>query len=66
MAGRAHGDAHYVLVGAPNAKEQVRFFIARNRAVAKHVRQPSAWPASGYMPLKAVEPYEDQWRTLLQ
>lgn len=51
----------YVLLGPPNGKKPVRFFIARNTDLADHVHRPPDWPKNGFMPLKAVEPYADEW-----
>ena len=51
----------YVLLGPPKGHKRVRFFIARNRDLASHVHRPPGWRNSGFMPLKAVEPYADGW-----
>jgi hypothetical protein len=38
-----------------------RFFIVRNRELAALVHYPPNWSEQGFMPLKAVEPYENRW-----
>jgi hypothetical protein len=53
----------YVLLGREDAKKPVRFFIARNRDLAPP-HQPSGWKAHGFMPIRAVEQFENQWDTL--
>jgi len=54
----------YVLLGSTDCKKPVRFFIAKNSDVAKHVHKPSGWGKNGFMPIKAIEQYEDEWRSL--
>ena len=54
----------YVLLGAEDSKKPVRFFIAKNRKLANSVHQPSGWRLNAFMPMKAVEPYEDRWDLL--
>jgi hypothetical protein len=56
----------YVLVGSQDCKKPVRYFIARNRDLAKYVHRQSGWTKNGFMPMKAVEPYENQWENLLK
>jgi len=56
----------YVLVGSQECKKPVRFFIAKNSDVAKHILQPSGWTKNGFMPMKAVQPYENKWDGLLK
>jgi hypothetical protein len=43
----------YVLLGAENGAKPVRYFIAKNSAVAKHVHVPNGkWEQNGFMSLK--------------
>jgi hypothetical protein len=51
----------YVLLGLPDSRKPVRFFIARNRDLAAHVHRPPGWPKNGFMPLKAIEPHAERW-----
>lgn len=60
-----NGVTVYVLLGPENGKKAARFFIARNRALADHIHCPSGWKEHGFMPMKAVEPYENRWDALL-
>jgi len=53
----------YVLLGPENGARSARFFIAKNREVAKHVHHPPDW-TNGFMSLKAIEKYEDHWDSL--
>ncbi len=54
----------YVLLGAEDAKKPVRFFIARNRDLAKSVSPVSTWQQSAFMSLKSIVSYEDCWDLL--
>jgi len=54
----------YVLVGSEKSSPQVRYFIAKNRKVARHAHWPVGWPSSGFMDLKAVERFEDAWQNV--
>jgi hypothetical protein len=54
----------YVLLGPEDGEKPVRFFIAKNRDLAKHIHYPSGWKENGFMPLKAVEQYENHWEAL--
>jgi len=56
----------YVLLGSPECKKLVRYFIAKNREVAKHVHRPSGWGKNGFMAMKAIERYENRWDALLK
>lgn len=51
----------YVLVGSMDANKPVRYFIAKNRKVKDHIHSPKGWKEHGFMPLKAVQKYEDNW-----
>jgi hypothetical protein len=59
----------YVLLGPEDSKKAVRFFIARNADLKDAFHYPSEWKEqerpSAFMPLKVLEPYENQWDTLL-
>ncbi|MGE0677723.1 hypothetical protein [Pseudolabrys sp.] len=54
----------YVLLGKEDGQKPVRYFIARNRELAKYVHKPPKWTANAFMLLKSVEPYEDRWDVL--
>jgi hypothetical protein len=56
----------YVLLGSLDCKKPVRYFIAKNRDVKKHIHKPSGWQKNGFMPMKAIQPYENKWNTLLK
>jgi hypothetical protein len=51
----------YVIVGKDGTKP-VRYFIARNRQLAKHVTQPATYTANGFVSLKAVRKFENNWK----
>lgn len=63
----------YVLVGPERALKPVRYFIAKNRRMAKHVHYPAGWRDHGVLSMKALARYEarpdaDQdagWRRIL-
>jgi len=54
----------YVLLGTEDGEKSVRFFIAKNRQLAKHVHCPPDWKQHGFMSLKAVQKYENHWDAL--
>jgi hypothetical protein len=54
----------YVLIGPADGKKPVRFFITRNCDLVKDVHCPPKWKDQAFMPMKAIEQYEDQWETL--
>lgn len=54
----------YVLLGSLDCKKTVRYFIAKNRDLVKHVHSPKGWRQHGFMPMKAVERYENRWDLL--
>lgn len=54
----------YVLLGKEDAQKSVRYFIARNRDVAQHVHRPAKWRNNAFMPLRAIQQYEDRWDIL--
>lgn len=55
----------YVLVGGPDAARPIRYFIARNADLAPHLHQPAGW-TNGFMPLRALQAFEDNWAALRQ
>ncbi|MDQ2764241.1 MAG: hypothetical protein M3Y22_12420 [Pseudomonadota bacterium] len=55
----------YVLVGSIGSKNPVRFFIAKNRELVKHLHRPKGWESNGFMPLKALLGHEDRWDVIL-
>ena len=44
----------------------MRYFIARNRDLAKHAHKPNSpkWTQNGFMSLRAVKDFEDHWELL--
>ncbi len=63
FAKRADQVTVYVLLGA-EAVMPARFFVAKNRDLATDVRQPPTWKAFGFIDVKSVEKYEDNWDLL--
>ena len=67
---RANQVTVYVLLRPEDGEKPVRFFIAKNRAVKKQVHYPlnritaTPWIENGFMPIKALERYENQWEAL--
>lgn len=53
----------YVMLGGADATNPIRYFIARNAALASHLHQPAGW-TNGFMPLRAVLPFENNWDEL--
>jgi hypothetical protein len=56
----------YVLLGPEHSNKPVRFFIAKNSDLKKHFKKPRQWKHHGFMSMKVVAPYEDEWKTLLR
>jgi hypothetical protein len=54
----------YVLLGPEDGARPVRFFIAKNRQLAKHVHCPPDWKLNAFMPMRAVQKHENQWDVL--
>jgi hypothetical protein len=54
----------YVLLGKEDARQQIRFFIAKNRAVQKHIHRPSGSKQHGLLSMKVLKEYEDKWDSL--
>lgn len=54
----------YVLLGKEDARAAVRYFVTKNRHLASKIHKPAGWKEQAFMPLKAVEKYEDNWNTL--
>lgn len=54
----------YVLIGNERAAKPVRFFVTFNRDLANSPHHPPGWIGTGFIPLKAVEPFEEQWNKL--
>jgi hypothetical protein len=55
----------YVLIGPPNGKKPVRFFLAKNRDLAPHVHRQSGWAVNGFMRIQALLDHENRWDRLL-
>ncbi|TPJ44453.1 hypothetical protein [Mesorhizobium sp. B2-7-1] len=56
----------YVLIGKASSSKPVRYFIARNRDLAANVQAPAGWRDNAFMPLRAVQGYEDRWDILVE
>jgi hypothetical protein len=54
----------YVFLGAVKSKNPVRYFIAKNRQLAKQAHYPKGWTKNGFMRMKALEPFENKWEIL--
>lgn len=54
----------YVSLGQADSEKPVRYFIAKNRDLAKYVHKPSTWRINAVMPMKAVKQYENCWNAL--
>ena len=54
----------YVLLGSQEGTKPVRFFIAKNRHLAESPHYPQNWTENGFINLKAIAKYEDQWDAL--
>ena len=54
----------YVLLGPEEGTKPVRFFVAKNRDLAENPHYPSNWKDNGFMNLKAIAKYENQWDAL--
>ena len=59
----------YVLIGRETTSHPVRYFIARNRDLAKHVHVPPGWKDGAFIKMTAIEDYEvkasEGWRAIL-
>jgi hypothetical protein len=56
----------YVLLGKDDARKPVRYFLAKNRALAAHVSTPPKWKANAFVFLKSVQKYEDHWNIFIR
>jgi hypothetical protein len=60
----------YVLIGAPNGKKAVRFFVAKNRDLAGKFHRPLKWKQNAFMRINALQKHEvtggEDWAALLQ
>ena len=63
FAKRAHQVTVYVLLGA-EAATPARFFVVKNSDLAAQFRQPPTWKVFGFIDVKLVEKYEDNWDIL--
>jgi len=55
----------YVLIGPETALKPIRYFVAKNRDLAAHLHRPSGWDANGFLRIKALKDYEDNWDAIL-
>jgi hypothetical protein len=63
FARRADQVTVYVLLGA-QTETPARFFVVKNSDLAAQFRQPPTWKAFGFIDVKSVEKYEDNWDIL--
>ena len=63
FAKRADQVTVYVLLGA-ETEVPARFFVVKNSDLAAQFRQPPTWKAFGFIDVKSVEKYEDNWDLL--
>ena len=63
FAKRADQVTVYVLLGV-EAAMPARFFVVKNSDLATDFRQPPTWKAFGFIDVKSVEKYEDNWDLL--
>ena len=63
FAKRADQVTVYVLLGVETATS-ARFFVVKNSDLAAQFRQPPNWKAFGFIDVKSVEKYEDNWDIL--
>ena len=63
FAKRADQVTVYVLLGV-DAATPPRFFAVKNSDLAAQFRQPPTWKAFGFIDMRSVEKYEDNWDLL--
>jgi hypothetical protein len=63
LAKRADRVTVYVLLGSERTRP-ARFFVAKNGDLVSQVRRPPTWKAFGFIDVKWVEKYEDNWDIL--
>jgi hypothetical protein len=63
FAKRADQVTVYVLLGFETATP-ARFFVVKNSDLAAQFRQPPTWKAFGFIDVKSVDKYEDNWYVL--
>jgi hypothetical protein len=63
FARRADQVTVYVLLGA-ETETPARFFVVKNGDLAAQFRQPPTWKAFGFIDVKSVDKYEDNWDIL--
>ena len=54
----------YVLLGPEEGTKPVQFFVAKNRDLAEAPHYPQNWTDNGFINLKAIAKYENQWDAL--
>jgi len=54
----------FVLLGDEKAKKPVRYFIAINHEIENDIHCPPNWEKNAFMPLSAIERYENRWDIL--
>jgi hypothetical protein len=54
----------YVLIGKKDGNKPVRFFITKNSELQSNLHRPETFKSNAFMPMRAVEPFEDRWEIL--
>jgi hypothetical protein len=54
----------YVLLGLERAGKSARFFVARNRDLSTRFRRPPTSNPIGFIDVRSLEQYEDNWEIL--
>ncbi len=59
------GNSDKAISGPAERSRAVRYFIAKNARLASFVHKVGGWNETAFMPLRAIEPFEDRWCDLL-
>jgi hypothetical protein len=54
----------YVLLGREDARKPVCYFITKNGDLKVKLHRVRNWKQNAFMPLRAIEPFEDKWDIL--
>lgn len=54
----------YVLIGKPNAADQVRYFVTRNGDLVGKLHRPPSWRSHAFLHIKHVVDFEGHWAVL--
>jgi hypothetical protein len=64
VGGSADQITVYVLLGVERRSESPRFFVVKNNCLAANLRHPPNWKAFGFIDVKTLEKYENNWDIL--